>query len=422
MSDIPPANTREFHTGWPILLMALVGITTSAGVMPVYSFGALVLPLEAEFGWSRGELQRAVSSFFVGMVAAAAIAGPLLKYWGLKRAALISLGLTTATFLLLTQISQPWMLYALYFLLPVAGVGILQITWTHLVNLWFVKHRGLALAIVLCGTGLSALLLPLLTGTAISWLGWQGGFVLMAASVGLITLPLCVWFFPDHTRLQHSASQTLLQGVSLGAALRRYNFWAQCVAMALVVTGVLAMITNLSPLLQDRGLSALAANSIFSVVGLALIGGRLLAGVLIDRLWAPAVAFVLLALPALGCLILLSGTTTTTSLMLAAGLIGVGAGAEYDIAAFLVARYFGMRDYSRIFSVHFAVISIGVCLSPLIFGALYDQTRSYQLILQVCAICFALGSLLVLTLGRYPRLDVVPPDALPVTDKQANSR
>lgn len=398
-------SIQEFQQGWLILLISLLGITTSAGVLPVYSFGALVLPLESTFGWSRGELNAALSCFFIGMVTAALLAGPLLKYFGIKRSAIYSLVLTSLVFLLLTQITQLWMLYLLYFLIPVAGVGILQITWTQIVNLWFEKNRGLALAIILCGTGLSALMIPGLIGTAISWLGWQGGFVIMAAIIGLITLPLCLRFFPDDQAPAATAASITLIGVQLKQALSQYCFWAQCIAMTLVVTGVLAMVTNLSPLLQHRGLSPASANAIYSSIGIALIGGRLAAGYLIDRIWAPAVAFIMLALPAAGCLILLTSTIDPLTLTLAACLIGIGAGAEYDIAAFLIARYFGMRDYSRIFSVHFGVMSLSVCVGPLVFGKLYDATQSYVLILQVCTGCFVVGSMLVLTLGPYPRFD-----------------
>lgn len=293
-------DLSEFRTGWPLLLLALMGIATSAGVMPVYSFGSMVIPLEKQFGWSRSSLQPAISGFFIGMVVASLLAGPFIKRVGLRNAAIISLVLTTAVFIMMSAITEAWMLYALYFLVPIAGLGVLQITWTHLIGLWFSRNRGLALAIILSGTGLSALILPPLLDLAIQLAGWRGGFWMLAGLVGAITLPICVMFFPNRikTAIASGVITDGAVGVTLPVALRSYNFWAQCVAMSLVVVGILAMITNLVPLMQDRGLYASTANSVFGTVGISLILGRLSAGYLIDRFWAPGIAFIMLILPA----------------------------------------------------------------------------------------------------------------------------
>jgi MFS family permease len=85
-------------------------------------------------------------------------------------------------------------------------------------------------------------------------------------------------------------------------------------------------------------------------------------------------------------------------------LVGIGAGAEFDIAAFLVARYFGMRDYSRLFGLQMGVISGGICLAPTLAAYLYETSTSYDIVLNVNMTLFVVGSLMLLTLGRYPRL------------------
>lgn len=416
MSGHAAIDPKEFKQGWHILLLALLGVTTSAGVLPVYGFGPLVLPLENAFGWSRGELQPAVTFFFVGMVIASLMAGWLLRRFGLRRTALLSLVALTLTFLALTQLRSVWMLYLGFLILPIAGVGTLQITWTQLTNLWFERNRGLALAIILCGTGICAVMLPTLLGAVTDAFGWRAGFLALALIPAVAALPLCYIWFPHNPERDALAALSdepaasdaatvppQLPGMHFSAAVRQYNFWALAIALTLVVTGILAMITNMVPLMRDNGLSATAANSIFGAVGISLICGRLAAGYLIDRIWAPAVAFVMLSLPAIGVLILGTVQTDVVWLVVAAALIGLGAGAEYDIAAFLVARYFGMADYSRIFSLQFGVTSAGICIGPLVFGAIYDSVGNYDLILWICGVSFLIGSALILTLGPYPR-------------------
>ncbi|MFU7547989.1 MFS transporter, partial [Pseudomonas paraeruginosa] len=102
----------------------------------------------------------------------------------------------------------------------------------------------------------------------------------------------------------------------------------------------------------DRGLSASQASQVFSSFGISLILGRLVVGYLIDRLWAPGVAALALLLLAFACLIFAYTEANLLLFILATLLVGIGAGAEFDIAAFLIARYFGMRDYGRLFGVH----------------------------------------------------------------------
>ena len=89
--------------------------------------------------------------------------------------------------------------------------------------------------------------------------------------------------------------------------MRSRKFWTLNLALTLVVSAMVGMVTNAVPLLRDLGLTATQAGSVFGSFGIALITRRLAAGWQIDRLWAPGVAAVALALPALGCLMLWGG-------------------------------------------------------------------------------------------------------------------
>ena len=89
-------------------------------------------------------------------------------------------------------------------------------------------------------------------------------------------------------------------------------------------------------------------------------------------------------------------------LLVATALVGVGSGAEFDIAAYLVSRYFGLRDYGRLFGLHLCVVTLGSTVAPFVFAGLLRSTGGYSTMLLVCAACCVVGPLLLLTLGRYP--------------------
>jgi len=400
----------EFHQGWRVLILALVGIATSVGVAPIYAFGTLVLPLQEAFGWSRGEIQAAAAFQFGASVVAFQLAGWLNKRHGLRPVALCSLvALPLALVAMTFNTGRLWQLNLGFALLAIAGVGTLHVTWTQLVCLWFDKNRGLALAIILCGTGLAALVLPPLLSWAIGQWGWRAWFFGLAAFPLLLTLPLSLlWLDPRGPVAQRAGAQTgdrpeeRLGGLSLRRALRSRHFWIVNGALIMAVMAMMGLITNAVPLLRDNGLSAAEAASVFSAFGMSLIVGRMFIGYLIDRLWAPGVAFFVLLLPALGFVLLSLAGAQVPLLVIACVLAGLGAGAEMDVASFLIARYFGLKDYSRIFAVHMSFVAVGSTLSPALFGTLYEATGSYHLMLTLCAGGLTLGAFLLLTLGRNP--------------------
>jgi len=404
----------EFKLGWRILLLAMLGVAVNANASMLYAFGSLVIPLEKAFGWARGDLQSAISFLFAGAVLGSQIVGWLNLRYGMRLVTCVSLISLSLVFVATTQMGSSivW-LYVFFTLLPIASLGTMQVTWTHLVNLWFVRNRGLGLALVLCGTGLSASLLPSAVTWAVERWNWQAAFVLLAVlPVGLV-LPFALrWMTTpaDTAPLPQGKGRTPAHeaapaaGIAFGDGIRSAKFWFLNLALSLVVASVVTMVTNTVPLLRDKGLSAADASTVFGSFGVSLIAGRIVVGYLIDRLWAPGVAAVVLALPALGCLLLgTSGAGDIGALIVATLLIGIGAGAEFDIAAYLVARYFGMRDYGRLFGIHLGLITIASTLAPWLFGALYKSTGSYAAMLTLCASAFLAGALMLPPLGRYPR-------------------
>lgn len=403
----------EFRQGWRILILALVGIGTSVGVAPLYAFGSMIVPLQEAFGWTRAEIQPAMSFLFAFSVVAVQITGWLVNRYGMRPVTLCSLLALPLGYELMTLNSGSiWQLYGGYALLAFAGLGTLQVTWTQVVSLWFDLNRGLALAIILSGTGLAAVILPPTLSWAIGQWGWRAGYWLLGLLTLLVTLPLAMGWLstaaPLVKRVAVSAGADVqavkLPGMDLRQVVRTRRFWVCNFALLLSVTAMVGMVINTVPMLRDKGLSAEVAASVFSIYGVSLVVGRVVVGYLVDRLWAPGVAFVVMLAPAFGSLIFML-QSDMQMLLLGSVLVGLGAGAELDISAFLMARYFGMRDYARVYSLHVGTIFLGTTLAPFAYGIMFARTGNYSAMLTYCTVAFALGAILLLTMGRYPRFD-----------------
>ena len=396
----------EFRRGWPVLLAAALGTAFGASPIPFNSTGPFIKPLAEEFGWGRGDIQLALFWFTAAVVLTVPFVGGLADRIGVRRVAIGALALFGITFAALAFTpASLFGFYLLWVLMGALGGGSTPVTWTRAVNAWFVHNRGLALALTLMGTGVTAAFLPSFATWLIGEYGWRHAFVGIALLPLAIALPVAVWLFrePDERDADALAAPAGRVGVSVGQALRDYRFWVIAASILCVAIGVGGSITNFQPLLMDRGFTPQQAARIAGVIGASVILGRLLAGVLIDRYWAPLVTLPMLALPALACILLARPDVPVAAAILSAVLIGLAAGAETDLVAYLTARYFGLANYGRLYGLQYAVFGFASGISPFLFGKVFDVTGSYRPILYVAAVLFVVGAVALLTLGRYPR-------------------
>ena len=408
----------EFSAGWKILLIALLGVATSPHYLGLYSFGPLVQDLKASLGVPIGELQRAITFNFVGIAIGSQLAGWLIERFEMRTVVLWSLLLFSSAyaamgFLELTRNT----LYLFYLLMPLVGSGALLVTWTQLVCQDFEKSRGLALAIILSGGGIISTAAPLILSSMAGTEGWQNAFYILAL-LPLLTFSVCLFALPKTSGAEAASLASAMPenapqwGLSFAEILRSWRFWIVILSSVLVVLVILSLITNIVPLLIEKGFSATLANQIYSAFGVSLIAGRLLGGFLIDRIWAPGVTAAVMILPALSCLLFLLASSTTPLMVVATVLVGFSAGAEYDMLAYLVSRYFGLKAYGKAYGAIIAITTLGSGMAPLLYGPVLDATGDYTLLLQIGFVAALLGAPLFMLLGRYPKfIEADAPDA-----------
>jgi predicted MFS family arabinose efflux permease len=280
---------------------------------------------------------------------------------------------------------------------------------------WFNEGRGFALAVALCGTGLSSLVMPTAAAYAIEAIGWRLAYVILAASVVLIALPVTIWVLrpeDEHGPSTPTAAAEDMHGLTLAEALKGVRFWMLTLSLMMVGFAVSGLIPNIVPMMTGRGLEATTAATLMGVLGLSIIVGRLATGAAVDRFWAPFVALALLPMPAISCIILESGVSDYMAIAACVVLIGIATGAEFDLAPYLVTRYFGTRSYSQIYAIQWIGFTVAAGSAPVLYGYLFDLTGNYSLPLYVSAGLFLLSPVVLLGLGRYPMFG----SAKPLTD------
>lgn len=395
----------------------VAGVGLFMGYVPIigFTFSVFFNSLTQEFKWSRAEISLAFSISLLALSVALPLTGKLVDKLGARRIivpAVFLFGLGLSSFYLLT--ANLWFFYAVYLLLGVVGSGISPVPYYHVISRWFDKRRGLALGLSMSGAGLSAFIMPSLSYFLISRIGWRLAYVAIGVVVVIITFLVVAPFLKETPEemglkpdgedagrgIEPPAADKSSFGLSSGEALRSGTFWVMSVSFFLVSLSLSGCLIHMVPLLTDRNLPAQKAAIAVSVIGGANLLGRLVTGYLLDRFKASYIALYLFSGSAAGILFLWMGMGGNWA-FLAALLIGVGMGAEGDIMAYLVGRYYGLRAYGEIYGYVLAIYTVGAMVGPIIMGAAFDRTGSYSLILFIFFIATLLGSSLMTQLGPY---------------------
>jgi predicted MFS family arabinose efflux permease len=392
----------EFRKGWPAVLSSLFGVGLGLSPVGFYTIGVFAPVLAATFGWSFGAIFFGITVQTIAAVIFAPLTGLLADRVGARPVALVSLALFALAFMVFAAGNGSLKLYyATWALVAAVGSGTLPMTWTRVINRRFDRRKGMALGIALMGTGLFGFFSKPLCHWLILSFGWRGAYLWIGLLPLVIALPIGLLFFREPAAPVTKAAAPPLEGLTFAAALRSWRFWLLGAALLPISFAITGPIPNMENILKGDGFSGAVITDLTSLIGLSATAGRLTGGFLLDLFWAPAVAAFILSMPLISLWFLTQQSLSTAEAASAICLIGFAVGVEYDLIAYLVARYFGMRAYTTIYSILYMCFGVGAGFAPAIFGWSFDRAHSYTPILETAAVLLLISVLSLLTLGRY---------------------
>jgi MFS family permease len=269
---------REWREGWPLPLTSAIGY--GAGVAQIYSFGLFIAPLQRQFGWSRTATSSGLT-VLSAILLLAPLAGTLIDRWGPRTIAIPGmLFYCTALAALSLAGHALWTWWLLWVLVGLGTLAIQPTTWASAVVSRFDRTRGLALSVTLCGSGLGAAILPLVTNRLLLSFGWRGAYGALGGVLALVSVPLLVLFFRDAKDLQSKRAQPgagphlpVANGMTFAEALRSSRFWRLAIVSFLAVGAIVALLVHFVPILTWKGLARTKAAEIAGVIGIGSIRG-----------------------------------------------------------------------------------------------------------------------------------------------------
>jgi len=403
---------NEFSNGWKPLFAATIGTMCGIFTLTNYSQGFFVGPVTSEFGWSPSQFFLSYTVLMCFGLLTGPIIGSITEKAGLRTVGVVGLiGHSIAYMLLSFNTGSLPLWYASWALVAILGAGSLPIIWTGVLNGWFTKHRGKAIGITMAGTGLGAFLLPPVVEFLISNYGWRTAYRGIGFGALLISLPIVIALFRENTGgaatggTSETAKKAAIWGMTRRDAMRTARFWILGVVLFVTVIVIAGLLSNFARIMTEKGFDRSSIATIAAVMGLTVIAGRVLVGALVDRFWAPGVAACFFVLPTVALLLLINTEVTFATGMFIAILIGLAAGAELDLLAFLTSKYFGAAHYPAIFGAIIAFFTVGAGIAPPLFGAVAQAYQGYTVMLSISVALLLISILLFLALGKYPASD-----------------
>jgi len=405
---------KKLFYGWWVALACGIGLGCGIATVLLYTFGIFVGPLQAEFGWTQTNIFTALFLATLTITFIAPFFGILVDRLGARRVILVGLVLEAiliASFYF--QNDNLLTFYLRYIGIAIFGLGTTHIAFTRIIALWFDESRGLALGITLAGVGIGGFAWPILSQWAIDMFGWRTAYLVVAATivgVGCTVIlaivrdtPQAMGLLPDgkiHVG-EGAPKQVVPPGMTLKMALSSGRFWVMLVAFLLIGFAVTSLQVHLVPLLISRGVTPMRAANALSVLAVALVVGRVGAGWLMDRFFAPRVAIAFLLGPIVAIFLLAAGASGWLAFV-AGILTGLAAGAEVDVTAYLASRYFGLRFFSSIYAWYYSSYSFGAGIGPLTTANAVDRFGGYNEILFFHAGLLVIAAILLSRLPAFP--------------------
>ncbi len=390
----------RIHPAWYVAAAAFVALLGAAGFRSAP--GVFIVPLQAEFGWSRGTLSLAVSVNLVLFGLMAPFAAALMDRFGVRAVVATALTLIAVGSGAAVLVTASWQLVLLWGVVVGVGTGSMALVFAATVaNRWFVRRRGLVMGVLTAGSATGQLIfLPVLAAVT-AHVGWRAG-CLIVAGAALAVVPLVLRFLHSHPRdrgvlpygatvADEAPAAAAATGrpadavrralTALRDAARTRTFWALAGGFAICGASTNGLIgTHFIPAAHDHGMPETTAAGLLAVVGVFDIVGTIASGYLTDRFNPRVLLAVYYSLRGAGLVMLpgMLGDSLHPSMIAFVVVYGLDWVATVPPTVALCREAFGPAG-TIVFGWVFAAHQIGAAIGSTVAGLLRDGTGSYTL-------------------------------------------
>jgi len=404
-------SRNRLHYAWIIAGVTFVVLLITAGIRATP--GVLMVPLEAEFGWSRSVISAAVAINIALFGLIGPFAASVIDRWGLRRTVAAALALLAASVLLSTWMHARWQLMLLWGVLVGTGTGVTSMVLAAIVaTRWFEARRGLVLGALSAANATGQLIFLPMLARLTEQRGWRSAALLVSASAAIVCAIAIVLLRdrPESVGLRRygealdarAARPAMAPFAALAFATRSRAFWILAGTFFVCGASTNGLIgTHLIAACHDYGIPQVRSAQLLAVMGIFDILGTTASGWLTDRYSSRHLLFGYYTLRGLSLLFLpftLSGGAH--GLAWFAVFYGLDWVATVPPTVRLTGEAFGRENTGVVYGWIGASHQVGASLAAFGAGTIRSVLGDYQLAFWIAGTLCVLAGLSFLTLGR----------------------
>lgn len=362
------------------VIVAAGALMSCVAIGTMFSLAIFLEPMAIDTNWSRAGISSAMTLNFLVMGLGGFAWGALSDRFGARIVVTIGAVLLGLALVLASRAGSLLSFQITYGVLVGLAASAFFAPMIALTSGWFETNRSLAVSLVSAGMGVAPMTISPFARWLISAYEWRAAMFDIGITAWVLLLPAVLLVRqPPKPAVADIGSAPVAEGAGLtaGQALRSPQFIVLGLTFFACCAAHSGPIFHMVSYAMLCGVAPMAAVSIYSVEGLAGLGGRLLYGVLADRLGVKPVLIAGLAIQAIVIAAYLSISQLEQFYMLAV-IFGATYGGVMPLYAVLAREYFGQRILGTVFGAATMLSSLGMALGPLAGGIVFDAYANYS--------------------------------------------
>ncbi|UDF28763.1 UNVERIFIED_ORG: MFS transporter [Roseateles sp. XES5] len=368
------------HTHYRWVIVAAGGLLGCVAIGAMFSLPVFLLPISKETGWSVTGISTAMTIGFLALAFASMFWGNLSDRWGPRPVVLVGSALLVVSLLLASTITSLVAFQFVFGLMVGVAVAAVFAPMMACVTGWFDTHRSLAVSLVSAGMGMAPMTMSPFAAWLVTMHDWRTSMQVIALVAAVLMIPAAL-LVKSPPALQEggdgaAAADEPQEAMSTRDVLRSPQFVILC------LTNFFCCATHSGPIFHTVsyaitcGIPMIAAVTIYSIEGLAGMGGRVVFGILGDRFGAKHILVLGLFAQAFGALAYIF-TGGLASFYLVAGIFGFIYAGVMPLYAVIARENFPLRMMGTVIGGTAMAGSLGMALGPVAGGLIYDTFASY---------------------------------------------
>ena len=385
MSDT--STKPRLHYAWVIAMVGFI-IYWFAICIVSNCVGMFVTPVSEALGISRSAFSLTTTCVSIASMITSMFIGSLYKKFSIRKVMLVGSIVLPIAYGCLSIAPNIYAFYAISLVLGVCMCAVAQVGVSTLISNWFNEKRGLAIALAATGSGVGGIIMNPLIAALMTSVGWRKTYFILACMMALTLIPCALFLIrskpadkglePYGGTPKDGGIDLQTAGMTAAQARKAPMFWLWVAICVIISASCVTVMQHSASYITDMGYEYAFAAKMASLITASLAVGKLVMGVLFDKLGTRPAATLSISIFIVALTLYCFAQNTLVALYVAAAIIGFGLSFSTVAYSVVTQDLFGKLDFASIYGTIVIFTSLGSALGSPLVASVFDNLGTYR--------------------------------------------